>query len=103
MLKLTESLDAPLRNSIMSLWEEYEGGNTPEAKSVKAMNKLEVMLQHTQGRNPPDFNYKFNVAYGMQYINSDPLFQCIREIMDKDTRRRMEESATNSADGTNSQ
>ncbi|KAA8652171.1 hypothetical protein EYZ11_000512 [Aspergillus tanneri] len=90
MLQLTEGLDAPLKESIMSLWEEYEAGSTPEAKAVKAMDKLETILQHTQGQNPPDFDYKFNLTYGDKYTNSDPLFWAIREVIDKDTRRRMD-------------
>ncbi|KAB8229919.1 HD domain-containing protein [Aspergillus alliaceus] len=64
MLQLTNSLDAPVRDSIMALWEEYETGSTPEAVAVKAMDKLETILQHTQGQNPPDFNYEFNLTYG---------------------------------------
>ena len=28
------------------------------------MDKLETLLQHTQGLNPPDFDYAFNLAYG---------------------------------------
>lgn len=90
MMQLTESLDASMKESIMGLWEEYEAGSTPEAKAVKAMDKLETILQHTQGQNPPDFDYKFNLTYGNQYTNSDPLFRAMREIVDKDTRRRMD-------------
>lgn len=92
MLQLTEPLDTPVKNSIMALWEEYEAGSTPEAKAVKAMDKLETILQHTQGQNPPDFDYQFNLTYGAQYTSSDPLFRAMREIIDKDTRSRMDTS-----------
>ncbi|KAF5859820.1 hypothetical protein ETB97_002372 [Aspergillus alliaceus] len=89
MLQLTNSLDAPVRDSIMALWEEYEAGSTPEAVAVKAMDKLETILQHTQGQNPPDFNYEFNLTYGEKYTNSTDLFKTIRALIDNDTRRRM--------------
>lgn len=96
MLQLTESLDASMKGSILALWEEYEAGNTPEAKAVKAMDKLETILQHTQGQNPPDFDYKFNLTYGNQYTSSDPLFRAMRGIIDKDTTRLMDTNCKSS-------
>lgn len=30
---------------MMELWEEYESGTTPEAKCVKDLDKLELILQ----------------------------------------------------------
>lgn len=32
---------------------------TLEAKAVKALDKLETILQHNQGLNPSDFDYTF--------------------------------------------
>ncbi|CAN6602814.1 5'-deoxynucleotidase Ygk1p [Trichomonascus vanleenenianus] len=93
MLTLTESLDAPLRDHIMDLWEDYETGRTPEAMAVKAMDKLETILQHTQGENPPDFNYEFNLSYGAKYTDTMPLFQAMRANIDNDTRSRMTENS----------
>lgn len=34
------------------LWEEYSQGITPEARLVKALDKAETIIQHSQGRNP---------------------------------------------------
>ena len=90
LLQLTEPLDAASRQTILSLWKEYDVAATPEAQAVKAMDKLETILQHNQGENPSDFDYAFNLAYGRQHTASHPLFAEIRELVDAGTRSRMD-------------
>jgi len=89
MLQLTSPLDPALRREILALWEEYEAAATPEARAVKAMDKLETILQHNQGDNPPDFDYSFNLGYGQRYTQAHPLFAAVRRMLDEDTRARM--------------
>ena len=95
---LAAPLDAPLRDEILALWEEYAHGATPEARAVKAMDKLETILQHAQGANPPDFDYAFNLEYGRQYTSGHPLFAAIRAAVDDATRARMACPAEPAAD-----
>ncbi len=64
LLQLTRHLDTPLRDRLLALWDEYERGESAEALAVKALDKLETLLQHTQGDNPADFDYAFNLDYG---------------------------------------
>jgi len=85
---LTRDLDAALRADIIALWDEYEAAATPEAKAVKAFDKLETILQHNQGANPPDFDYAFNLAYGRQHTATAPLFAALRDMLDRDTAAR---------------
>jgi len=92
LLHLTRMLDAPRQAEILALWEEYENAATPEAQAVKALDKLETILQHNQGVNPPDFDYRFNLEYGRKYTDALPLLQSIRALMDADTRLRMDSS-----------
>jgi putative hydrolases of HD superfamily len=92
LLQLLEPLPARLRDEIVSLWDEYEQAATPEAQIAKALDKLETILQHNQGRNPQDFDYRFNLDYGKQYTASDPLIAAIRRILDEETKRRAAES-----------
>lgn len=89
MAQLTAVLDAPLRAEMLALWEEYELAASPEARAVKALDKLETILQHTQGDNPPGFDYAFNLGYGRKYTDAHPLFAAIREELDGATRARM--------------
>lgn len=89
LLLLTSALDEPLKAEILALWDDYEHAQSAEAKAVKALDKLETLLQHNQGKNPPDFNYEFNLAYGKKYTDADPLFEQLRHLIDEDTREKI--------------
>ncbi len=82
------SLPEPLRAEMLSLWDEYEAAVTPEALVAKALDKLETILQHNQGRNPPDFDYEFNLGYGQRYTGGHPLIVAFRAALDRETRHR---------------
>lgn len=62
---------------------------TPEAKVVKALDKIETILQHTQGENPPGFDYAFNLEYGRRYTDALPFLAILRRTLDEETRKRM--------------
>lgn len=92
LLLLTGALDEALRSEILALWDDYENAQSAEAKAVKALDKLETLLQHNQGLNPADFDYGFNLGYGKKYTSADPVFATLRELIDQDTRQRISES-----------
>jgi putative hydrolases of HD superfamily len=92
LLTLLAPLPAPLRDEITGLWDEYEAAQSPEAKLAKALDKLETILQHTQGRNPVEFDYRFNLSYGRQYTGDHPVLAAVRELLDAETERRARES-----------
>lgn len=93
LLTLVEPLPQSLRDEVLGLWDEYESAATPTAKLAKALDKLETILQHTQGTNPPGFDYRFNLGYGREHTASPPLIATIREILDRATEERaLEES-----------
>ncbi|MEO6446669.1 MAG: HD domain-containing protein [Gemmatimonadaceae bacterium] len=85
---LLETLPRRSQEEILELWDEYEAAVSPEARLVKALDKLETILQHNQGSNPSDFDYRFNLGYGRQYTADDPLIVQMREILDQDTAQR---------------
>ena len=85
------ALDAPARGEIVDLWEEYNRGESEEARMAKALDKLETIIQHNQGENPEEFDYEFNLAYGAGLDHGHDLLSAIREIVDRMTRERMEE------------
>nr|WP_175799845.1 HD domain-containing protein [Burkholderia anthina] len=90
LLTLTAGLDRTPRDEIVALWDEYEAAASPEARAAKALDKLETILQHNQGSNPPDFDYAFNLGYGRRYTDATPLFAALRTIVDEDTRSRID-------------
>jgi putative hydrolase of HD superfamily len=77
-----------MRDEITALWDEYESAQTNEARLAKALDKLETILQHTQGKNPASFDYRFNLGYGREYTMGPPLIAAIREILDQETEEK---------------
>lgn len=88
LLTLIGPLPACLREEITDLWDDYEQATSPEARLAKALDKLETILQHNQGKNPENFDYRFNLDYGKQFTTGDPLIEQIREILDQETTKR---------------
>lgn len=89
LLTLTATLDASPGKEVLALWDEYEAADTPEALAVKAFDKLETMLQHNQGANPPDFDYDWNLGYGRKYTGGRPIFDQLRALIDAETRQHV--------------
>jgi len=88
---LVEPLPGTLKKEIVALWDEYEAGASFEARIAKAFDKLETLLQHVQGANPPDaIDYLFNLDYGKKFTDALPLAAEIRRIIDEETVRRVE-------------
>jgi len=88
LLALVSPLPATQRDEIVALWDEYEAGVTAEARMAKGLDKLETILQHTQGDNPSDFDYRFNLDYGRRHTEGHPLLVELRAILDGETERR---------------
>lgn len=49
---------------------------------------FETILQHTQGQNPPGFDYRFNLHFGRRYTESPELLAKLRQIRDDETEAR---------------
>jgi len=98
LLSLVEPLPGAIRREILELWDEYEAASSPEAKLAKGLDKLETILQHTQGRNPADFNYAFNLDYGQRYTAADPVLAALRSRLDAVTAQRARDSGAGSGD-----
>lgn len=92
LLQLLAPLPARIGREIAALWDEYEAARSPEAKLAKALDKLETIMQHNQGRNPAGFDYRFNLGYGRQHTADNPLIARVRAILDEETEARARES-----------
>jgi putative hydrolase of HD superfamily len=88
LVSLLEPLPQAQRSEILELWDEYEAAASPEARLAKGLDKLETILQHTQGANPPDFDYRFNLGYGRQHTEHHPVLVQLRQILDDATEAR---------------
>ena len=87
LLTLLEPLPVALKSEIAELWDEYEAAASPEARLAKGLDKLETIMQHTQGKNPPGFDYRFNLEYGRSHTADDPLIAAVRAILDAETEQ----------------
>jgi len=87
LLELTAPLPAALREEIVGLWDEYEAAQSGEARLAKGLDRLETVLQHVQGRNPPDFDHAFNLGYGRAHTDAHPIVAALREPIDEATAR----------------
>ena len=92
LAKLLEPLPQAQRSEIMTLWDDYEGAASPEARLAKGLDKLETILQHIQGANPPDFDYRFNLGYGRQHTDHHPVLVRLRQILDDATEARAKDN-----------
>ena len=89
LIALMAPLPAHVQGELLALWDEYEAAASPEARAVKALDKLETIIQHNQGRNPPGFDYRFNLGYGRKHMAADPLFEELRALVDAQTRQHL--------------
>jgi putative hydrolases of HD superfamily len=90
-IQLCAPLPPALQAEFLALWDEYEAAQTREARIVKALDKIETIIQHNQGANPPDFDYGFNLDYGRHYADIHPVIANLRQLVDSDTARHAEQ------------
>ena len=88
-LKIIEPLPTAIADDLLTVWEEYEAASSPESKLVKALDKLETIIQHNQGNKAPDFDHAFDLTYGSAYMKMDPFITELRKLVDEDTQSAM--------------
>lgn len=84
--RLSALLPSTLGDELRALYDEYDQASTAEARLAKGFDKLETMLQHTQGKNVDYFDYQFNLTYGKHWTDGHRLVAAIRAIIDDETR-----------------
>jgi len=93
--QLCEPLPQDLRKRIEALCADYEAGGSPESVMAKGLDKIETMLQHLIGANPPGFDYRFNLTYGRRITDRHPVLRQLRSSLDSKMRRRIEGEGPN--------
>ena len=61
-------------------------GCLTRGRLAKALDKLETIMQHNQGLNPEEFDYRFNLGYGQQYAGGHPVIVALRAALDRERR-----------------
>lgn len=93
LLTLLAPLPEPARARLLALWDEYAAMETPEARLAKGLDRLETVLQHTQGQNPAGFDIGWNLTYGRAHTDAHPLIAALRAPVDAETERLARERA----------
>lgn len=87
LLLLLGHLPAEVAARLLDLWDDYNAARSPEARLAKGLDRLETVLQHVQGRNPPTFDIGFNLGYGRDHTDAHPLIAALRAPVDRETAR----------------
>ncbi|MDO6729424.1 HD domain-containing protein [Marinovum sp. 2_MG-2023] len=88
LLTLSDGLPEDIKHRILKLWAEYDAGETTEAQWAKGLDKIETMLQHVTGRQDADFDYLWNLGYGVKWTERTPLLKTLRAKVDVMTRAK---------------
>jgi putative hydrolase of HD superfamily len=84
--KLVKILPVKSQQDILDLWEEYEAGETTEAKFAKALDKTEVLLQHNEAdlKHLTKKEYGFNFTHGLEHTEYDKFLKEFRYLINQD-------------------
>lgn len=89
--KLTKKLPPKQKQTIQKLWEEYEKRSTPEAKFVKALDKLETIAQHDEAdiKTWVKEEYQYNFVHGEEESKYNPVLLKLKRLIDKETKAKI--------------
>ncbi|PSJ43110.1 HD domain-containing protein [Allosphingosinicella deserti] len=87
--ELCTPLPEDLRQRIGSLCADYDSGCSAESLMAKGLDKIETMLQHLIGANPPGFDYRFNLTYGRRITDCHPVLRQMRSSLDTKMQDRI--------------
>lgn len=92
---LTQLLDSHLKDQIINLWQEFEAGETPEAKFAQALDKLEVLIQHNQAdiKTWDEREYDFNFTYGDKETAHDPTLKKLRQLIKQNCQTKIKQES----------
>ena len=90
-MKNLKSKYPELADEIIALWNEYNKLKTNEAKFVKALDKLEVRLQHNSSKISRwnDIEYPRSQYVAEKYCNYEPVLKEFNELIKKESRNKI--------------
>ncbi len=88
-IEVSSALPEAVATNLLCIWDEYENASSPEAQIVKALDKIESIIQHNQGNDAPDFDHAFDLSYGQQYMSVDPIIEELRKMVDTETKEKI--------------
>lgn len=85
------SLSAPLGNRLAALFDEMERLETTEARIVKALDKLEVLIQHNEADLSTwlPLEYERNLVHADGYVGFSEFMTCLRDEVRRETLEKI--------------
>ena len=87
-------LSQPLGGKLAGLFREMEEMNTVEARIVKALDKLEVLIQHNEADLSTwiDVEYGRNLVHADRYVEFSEFMTRLRDEVRADTEKKIREA-----------
>ena len=89
------ALPADVGPRLTALLAEYEAQETQEARLVKALDKMEALIQHNE--SPIEtwlpLEYQLNLTYGQAQTDGDPYLKGLRAAINAVTREKIAREA----------
>lgn len=91
--ELFSKLPKDIGEEMFNLWVEYESQECFEAKVVKALDKIECLLQVLEYSNGNLFkdHLEFSISYGLKHANIDPAIKSFGEEIAQEMRNSYKE------------
>lgn len=83
--KLLQFAPKGASKEVCRLWMEHEETKTKEAKFVRALDKLEALIQHDQAgvKKLNKKEFRLNLVYGLKDCEYDPILNELRQGLNK--------------------
>ncbi len=90
--QIVNLLPEPEKSRLGDIFEELSEGKTPEAKLMKAMDKLEAVIQHNEADISTwlPLEYELQLTYGQKQTENIPWMAKMRERVCQDAVEKME-------------
>lgn len=81
--RVLKHLAPPTAKKIMGLWLEFEAGKTKEAKFARALDKIDVTVQHNESdiKTWHKKEYKFNITSHIKYVEYDKFLNGLSDLV----------------------
>ena len=101
MVHITEVLGGVLGQEIYALWQEYEAQESYEAQVVRALDKVEVQLQHNEADLstwlPQEKQMVFQSPWMKDYCAFDTALALLSELIQQQAMEKLQENNEDSA------
>ncbi len=89
-----QGLPSPYQEDLTALFAQMNGLDTQEARFYKALDKLEVLIQHSESHISTwiPIEYELNFTYGTQEVEEFPYLKAIRKILNHQFAQKIDEA-----------